>query len=134
MILVSSCLLGICCRYDGLSKPDDEIIKLAKQSQVVPVCPEQLGGLPTPRPAAYISGGDGFDVLAGTAKVLTVRQKADVTKNFLQGARECERIARFFDIKRAVVKSRSPSCGLNPQVGVTTAALILLGIDILETG
>ena len=134
MILVSSCLLGICCRYDGLSKPNDEIIRLAKKGHVIPVCPEQLGGLPTPRPPAYITGGDGFDVLAGTAKVLTVRQKTDVTKNFLQGARECEKIAKFFNIKRAIVKSRSPSCGLNLQVGVSTAALILLGIDISETG
>ncbi len=134
MILVSGCLLGICCRYDGLSKPDADVMALVHRRNILPVCPEQLGGLPTPRKAAYIAGGDGFEVLSGTARVLTVENKKDVTDAFIRGARECERLARLFRIKKAILKSRSPSCGLTMQTGVTAAALILAGLEVLEAG
>ena len=134
MILVSGCLLGICCRYDGSSRPNPDVMALVHRRNILPVCPEQLGGLPTPRKAAYIARGDGFDVLSGTARVLTVKAQKDVTDAFMRGARECERLARLFGIKKAILKSRSPSCGLTVQTGVTAAVLILAGIEVLEAG
>jgi len=134
LIVVSGCLLGVCCRYDGLSKPENEIIKLARLRHLLPVCPEQLGGLPTPRPPAFISGGDGFDVLEGKARVLTVEEAKDVTSYFLRGAMECKRIVEIFGVKRAILKSRSPSCGVILQTGVAAAALILSGVQVSEAG
>ncbi len=132
MILVSGCLLGISCRYDGKSKPNQDIIGMGSAQRLLPVCPEQLGGLPTPRPAAYVAGGDGFDVLAGGAKVLTVKGEKDVTESFVRGAMECVRLARLFECTRAILKSKSPSCGVNGQVGVLAAALILADLEVEE--
>ena len=133
MILVSACLLGLCCRYDGRSKKCPEVLKLTRgQHGIVPVCPEQLGGLPTPRPPAVIAGGDGFDVLAGTARVIVPENREDVTDAFLSGAEQCLRLVRIFHIKRAVLKARSPSCGLKCLTGVTAAALALQGLEMVE--
>jgi len=134
LILVSGCLLGICCRYDGLSRPDDKIIEMASFRRLLPVCPEQLGGLPTPRSAAYLCGGDGFKVLEGSARVLTVDEGRDVTEQFLKGARECQRLATIFGAREAILKDKSPSCGLTDKVGVTAAALILSGVKVTEAG
>ncbi|NPA93803.1 MAG: DUF523 domain-containing protein [Thermodesulfobacteria bacterium] len=134
MILVSGCLLGISCRYDARSKPNQEVISLAKGSRVVPVCPEQLGGLSTPRPPAHLVGGDGFDVLEGSARVVRLEDGGDVTEWFVQGARECVKLARLFGCSQAILKSKSPSCGLQPIVGVTAAALILEDIQVMEAG
>ncbi|MCI5141219.1 MAG: DUF523 domain-containing protein, partial [Candidatus Electrothrix sp. ATG1] len=63
--LISCCLVGLCTRYDGQSKPDKYCLKYLKDFIYIPVCPEQLGGLPTPRPPAELNGGDGMDVLTG---------------------------------------------------------------------
>ncbi len=98
------------------------------------MCPEQLGGLPTPRDPAYLAGGDGFDVLQKRARVLTVNGKADVTRYFIRGAKECERLARLLGARKAILKSRSPSCGLTEQTGITAATLILAGIKVIEAG
>jgi len=69
MILVSACLLGINCKYNGENNRHDKTLNLG--SKIVPICPEQLGGLSTPRPPAEIVGGDGSDVLEGNARVIT---------------------------------------------------------------
>lgn len=102
-ILISACLLGVACRYDGLSKPlDTEIIeKLRKEYHLIPICPEIMGGLPTPRIPAEISQG---------GKVLR-RDSEDVTENYLRGAKEALRLAEIFHCETAVLKERSPSCG-----------------------
>lgn len=102
-ILISACLLGVACRYDGLSKPlDREIIeKLRQQYHLVPVCPEIMGGLPTPRIPAEISS-DG--------KVFR-RDGADVTENYIRGAQEALRLAEIFECDTALLKEKSPSCG-----------------------
>ena len=78
MILVSACLVGCRCRYDQGAKPHDPVIALIREGKAVPVCPEQMGGLPTPRLPAEIIGGDGDDVLDGRARVVNVAGE-DVT-------------------------------------------------------
>ncbi|MBX6396005.1 MAG: DUF523 domain-containing protein [Alicyclobacillaceae bacterium] len=110
MMLVSACLVGCRCRYDGSSREDPRLESLVAEGKAVPVCPEQMGGLPTPRPPAQIVGGDGEDVLEGRAKVLT-EEGVDVTPAFIRGAEETLRMARRVGATRAVLKERSPSCG-----------------------
>lgn len=97
----------------------------------IPVCPEQLGGLPTPRTAADLVGGDGHDVLTGKAKVIN-REGIDVTNQFIRGAQQCLTIVRTQGIETAFLKAKSPSCGLKPQVGVTAALLIQHGVRVIE--
>jgi uncharacterized protein YbbK (DUF523 family) len=111
VILVSACLVGIPCQYDGDSCPNDQVLDLATQGGVLPFCPEVAGGLPTPRPPAEVQGGDGGDVLEGRARVVNIEGK-DVTAEFLAGARKALRVARRWGIKEAILKARSPSCGL----------------------
>lgn len=97
----------------------------------LPVCPEQLGGLPTPREAADITGGDGYDVLAGRARVMT-KTGSDLTEPFIRGAQQVLFIAQFQNIESAFLKARSPSCGLAGTIGVTAALLRLHNIRVTE--
>ena len=106
---------------------------------IVPVCPEQLGGLSTPRNPSEIVGGNGLDVLKGRAKVIDSADH-DLTQNFLRGAKETLRIAKMDGIKKAYLKERSPSCGTTQIVyrkkeksglGVTAALLMKEGIDVV---
>ena len=99
-ILVSACLLGTKCRYDGSRKPKQQVISLMKQYHLIPVCPEQLGGLKTPREPAEIQSG----------RVITQNGK-DVTKEYQQGAEETLLLAKLFNCKTAILKANSPSCG-----------------------
>lgn len=122
LVLVSACLVGQKCRYnggdcrvDGLTHQVGEVGQLLRPSDgtdwaVVPVCPERLGGLPTPREPAEIAGGSGGDVLDGHARVVTARGE-DVTEPFVVGAREALELARALGVHRAVLKEASPSCG-----------------------
>jgi uncharacterized protein YbbK (DUF523 family) len=112
IVLVSACLVGLNTRYDGGSKAHPEVVKLLKQGRALPVCPEQLGGLSTPRPKAEITEGDGEDVLEGRARVLT-EDGQDVTEAFIKGAKECMKLARMASVTKAILKERSPSCGVN---------------------
>jgi uncharacterized protein YbbK (DUF523 family) len=96
----------------------------------IPVCPEQLGGLPTPRPAADLIEGDGMDVLTGFASVVT-QNGQDVTKEFIAGAEAVLKIAKDQDIRLALLKARSPSCGIK-KLGVTAALLESNGIRLVE--
>lgn len=133
IILCSACLLGIKCRYDGESKSNKKVLKLAKKEFLIPVCPEQLGGLPTPREPAEQRG----------RKVFTKSRK-DVTKSFKRGARQVLKIAKLFGIKEAIFKQRSPSCGCGQIYdgtfsgriirgdGVTTALLKRNGIKVVS--
>ncbi len=132
-ILVSACLLGLATRYDGQSKPDPFLIDLLSKKYLIPVCPEQLGGLPTPRVAAEIVGGDGLAVWMSKAKVLN-KKGEDVTMAFCKGAKEVLRLAKLLGVKKAILKSRSPSCGISPKLGVTAARLLVEGIKIEEWG
>ena len=133
MVLVSACLMGLCTRYDLKSRKDPGLLIELHGKGPVPVCPEQLGGLSTPRPRAMLRGGDGLDVLNGRACVIN-EEGVDVTENFIRGAREVLSIARALDIEAAILKARSPSCGLTPVLGVTSALLLSNGINVREAG
>ena len=110
MYLVSACLLGINCRYDGGTKRNEALMKLASEGKVIPVCPEQLGGCPTPRSRSEISGGNGAGVLRGKCTVKTLEGN-DVTSHFVKGAEETLKLALSCGVGKAVLKARSPSCG-----------------------
>lgn len=131
IFLVSACLAGLCTRYDGRSNSSHSCLEKLAGHIWIPICPEQLGGLPTPRTAADIVGGNGRDVLAGSASVID-RQGNDVTGNFIKGARQCLLIARTHGITTALLKARSPSCGMKPVMGVTAALLTDNGIRVIE--
>ena len=131
-ILVSACLLGIGCRYDGKHKADPNVLKLKEKYNLIPICPEIYGGLTTPRvPSERI--GD---------KVM-MKDGRDVTDNYVRGANEALELCRIFDIKTAILKERSPSCGkgeiydgsftgaLTARDGVTAELLISSGIRVL---
>ncbi len=110
MILVSACLLGVNCKYSGSNNYCDKALDLG--THVVPICPEQLGGLTTPRPPVEIVGGDGKDVLSGEAKVITETGQ-DLTKHFIAGAEMTALLAEITGARLAVLKANSPSCGVN---------------------
>jgi len=110
-ILVSACLAGMNCCYDGGSNLSDSIRKLVLDGRAVPVCPEQLGGLPTPRIPAEIFGGDGRGVLQGSSRVLN-KLGDDVSDQFIRGAERTLEIAVSSCVSLAVLKSKSPSCGV----------------------
>jgi uncharacterized protein YbbK (DUF523 family) len=141
-ILVSACLAGRACRFDGSSNEQDEVRSLVEEGRAVLTCPEEEGGLGTPRPAAEIVGGDGYDVVAGRARVLT-EDGADVTEAYLRGAEAALRKARRAGAEIAVLKARSPSCGKGciydgsftraqkAGDGVTAALLSISGIRVL---
>jgi len=110
-ILVSRCLLGHRVRYDGgASGPFDLLEQWIAEGRVVPLCPEVAGGLPTPRAAAEIPGGQGGEVLDGTAAVITTDGE-DVSAQFLDGARQALELVQQHGIRVAVLKANSPSCG-----------------------
>jgi uncharacterized protein YbbK (DUF523 family) len=131
IFLVSACLLGLKSRYDGRAIPSDACRKAVAGGICIPVCPEQLGGLATPRVAAELVGGDGYDVLSGKARLIT-REGLDVTENFILGAQQVLEIARQQPIAQIFLKAGSPSCGLNPTIGVTAALLKEEGYTVVE--
>ena len=113
-VAVSACLLGRACRYDGGSSAHPQVEAWAAKvisegGEVIGVCPEEAGGLGTPRPAAELRGGGGTEVLAGAAQVCRVDTGEDVTAAFVEGAKRSAEEAGELD--RAVLKARSPSCG-----------------------
>ncbi|AGB40362.1 hypothetical protein Halha_0360 [Halobacteroides halobius DSM 5150] len=143
MILVSACLLGQNCKYNGGNNNNPKLQKLFKQEEIIPVCPEKLGGLAIPRPPAEIKGGRGEDVLRGQAKVVN-KLGADITQEFIKGAQKTLKIAKQNDCKLAILKARSPSCGSQKIYdgsfvgekkkgqGITAALLAQEGIKIIN--
>ena len=113
--MISACLLGRACRFDGGDKADPAVLQRVEAArlagaEIVAVCPEELGGLGTPRPAAELRGGDGEAVLAGRAPVVTVEGNVDVTAAFVDGAQKAAALAE--GASEAILKARSPSCGV----------------------
>jgi len=130
-ILVSACLLGLSCRYDGKEKPDERVIALKEKYELVPFCPEIYGGLETPRtPSERVDD-----------KVI-MKNGRDVTENYKRGARGALYLCKTMGIKKAVLKERSPSCGngkiydgsfsgtLKDGDGVTAELLKKNGIEV----
>jgi uncharacterized protein YbbK (DUF523 family) len=108
--VISACLLGVNCRYDGKSKLSESARREFEDGEAILLCPELLANLGVPRPACEIVGGDGFDVLAGNAKIID-SDGNDVTKEYISGAEKAAEIVTKSGIKEAVLKSGSPSCG-----------------------
>jgi len=143
MKLVSACLVGVNCRYNDKNKLNKRLFRLFKEGKLISVCPELLGGLPTPRNCSEIVGGTGLDVLNGKARVIDKEGK-DVTKPFLKGANEVLKIAKTMNINEVIMKSNSPSCGcgniydgtfsekLIDGDGVTVALLKKNGIKVIS--
>ena len=121
-ILVSGCLLGVCCRYDGASKPHPGVLELAKRHELIPICPEQLGGLATPRPPAERQGSR-----------IIARTGADVTEQYLRGAEEALKLHRLLGCDAAVLKEiydGTFSGTLIAGDGVTAGLLKTNGISV----
>ncbi len=112
-IAVSACLLGYKTRYNGQNKKSQFLLDKYDFDELIPICPEILGGLPTPRAPAEIIGGNGFDVLDGKARVLDI-YGTNQTKAFIKGAFEARKRLYFLNIKTCILKSSSPSCGIGP--------------------
>ena len=105
MILISACLIGLNCKYNGGNNYNEKAVELVKNGEAIPICPEQLGGLTTPRNASEIK------IINGKRCVID-NKGIDVTENFEKGANEVLELAKKLNIKKAVLKSRSPSCGV----------------------
>lgn len=116
MVLVSACLAGDACRYDGGAAAHPAVLELVRQGRAVPVCPEVLGGLPTPREPVEISAG----------RLLT-RSSADVTEAFHAGARKCLDLALAAGCREAILKARSPSCGCGSVYDGTFSGALVSG-------
>ena len=133
VVLISLCLLGTSCRYDGGDNAVPGMCRLMDRCRLVPVCPEQLGGLPTPRTPAERREN----------RVVT-RDGGDVTSAFERGADEVCRLAGFFGAKYALLKARSPSCGAGeiydgsftgtrvPGDGLTAERLRAMGLQLFD--
>lgn len=140
MKIVSACLCGIPCRYDGGSRQDSELTAMVERGEAIPVCPEQLGGLPTPRVPAELTGS-GLQALTGAARVIA-EDGRDVTAAFIRGAEATLAIARKYGAEEAILKAKSPSCGkgqiydgtftrtLRGGDGVTAALLEANGVRV----
>lgn len=132
MILVSACLVGINCKYSGGNNYNEKIFNLVKEGKAIPICPEQLGGLKTPRLPAEIKN-----------ECVINKNNEDVTKEFVKGANEVLNLAKELGIKKAVLQPRSPSCGCgriysgnfdNTLVdgnGITADLLMKNGIEVI---
>ncbi|MFF2092337.1 DUF523 domain-containing protein [Paenibacillus sp. NPDC058174] len=143
MIIVSSCLAGLACRYNGTDSLSEKIKLLVQEGRAVMVCPELLGGFVTPREPAEIIGGTGEDVLEGKASVVE-KSGGDVTSLYLDGAQKTLDLARKHAATTIVLKEYSPSCGSGmiydgsfgnqrmEGVGVTTALLRREGFEVIS--
>ena len=133
-MIVSACLLGINTKYNGNSNINEEVIALKDKFILIPVCPEQLGGLTTPRiPAEMQKNGSVYN-----------KNGEDVTENFLRGANETLKLAKLFNVKYALLKDGSPSCGVHSiydgtfsgkkirSKGVTARLLMNNGIKVFS--
>ena len=141
MIIVSACLVGINCKYDGNNNINKKVLDYLKDKEYVLACPEQLGGLSTPRVPSEIIGLNGEVVINNQVKVMS-KKNQDVTNNFIKGAEETLKIAKLFNVTEALLKDGSPSCGVNyiyngsfsgekiSGFGVTTAILKNNSIEV----
>ncbi len=142
MILVSSCLCGEKCKYNGQDNFNEKVAALCENTPHIKVCPEVLGGLSTPRVPAEIVGGTAEDVIKGEAKIYTQKGE-DVTDAFIKGANAVIELLNQYTIEKAILKAKSPSCGkgkvydgsfegrLSEGNGVTAQMLLNRGIQVI---
>ena len=141
-ILVSACLLGLPTRYDGKAKRSQDVLDYLQRENLtpIPVCPEQLAGMTTPRDKTFFLSGDGRAVLAGNGEAVSENGRS-MNTIFCRGAKMTLEIARLSGCRRALLKEGSPSCGVHrvylgedkvAGVGVTSALLHNSGIDIIS--
>ncbi|MBQ3643590.1 MAG: DUF523 domain-containing protein [Candidatus Riflebacteria bacterium] len=128
--MVSACLLGVNCNYKGgcsynFAKDSRFWAKLSSKYFIIPICPEQQGGLPTPRiPSELLNKAE--DIELGKGKIIS-KEGLDVTPNFVKGAEEIVRIARMYSVQFAVLKSKSPSCGVKSVYDGTFSGVLIDG-------
>jgi uncharacterized protein YbbK (DUF523 family) len=133
MIIVSACLAGMNCNYKGKNCENETVAALVREGKAIPVCPEQLGGLTTPRAPAEIKN----------ERIIITKEGTDVTEAFLIGAKEVLKICQKYNCKKAILKANSPSCGcgkiydgnfngsLVDGDGITAGLLIEHGIEVI---
>ncbi|MBU8898197.1 DUF523 domain-containing protein [Corallococcus sp. H22C18031201] len=141
MVLVSACLLGEACRYDGRSQRSERVLAALEGKEVIPMCPETGAGLGIPRPPVDLSGGTGVDVWAGRARAVEREARMDRTEAFRLGARMALEAMQRFGATVALLKEKSPSCGsqrvytdgvLRPGEGITAALLREHGLVVVS--
>ena len=142
MYLISACLCGVNCKYDGANNYNEKCNELFISGKAILICPEQLGGLTTPRVPSELQA-KAKDIVEGNGKIVT-KEGMDVTKQFIKGAKEVVEIAKKLSISTAILKERSPSCGVNfvydgsfngnkvKGKGITTEMLNEIGIKTLS--
>ena len=142
MILISGCLCGVKCRYDGKSQPSREACAMVERGEALPFCPEVLGGMVRPHAPAEIVGGTARDVLEGKARVMT-QDGQDVTREFIRGAERAYALCLRHGVQQVYLKTKSPSCGaeavydgtfsrrLVPGRGIAAEYLAQRGIQVL---
>ena len=141
-ILVSACLLGLPTRYDAKSKRSQDVLDYLQREELtpIPVCPEQLAGMTTPRDKTFFQSGDGRAVLAGNGEAVSENGQS-MNTIFCRGAKMTLEIARLSGCRRALLKEGSPSCGVHrvylgedkvPGEGVTSALLLNSGIVVIS--
>ena len=141
-ILVSACLLGLPTRYDGKAKRSQEVLDYLQRENLtpIPVCPEQLAGMTTPRDKTFFRSGDGRAVLAGNGEAVSENGRS-MNAIFCRGAKMTLEIARLSGCRRALLKEGSPSCGVHrvylgedkvAGMGVTSALLISSDLDVIS--
>lgn len=130
MIIISACLAGIPCRYDGGSTPDAECMELVETGKAKTACPEVMGGLTCPREPCEIAGGDGYDVLAGRARVINKRG-GDVTAEFVAGAKKFLETLQMEGADMVYLKAKSPSCGVGMIYDGTFSGKLKAGDGVL---
>ena len=125
-ILVSACLLGVDCKYSGGNNYNEKVLEYIKDYEVIPVCPEIMGGLSTPRPPSERIEN----------KVLN-NQGIDVTSEYAKGANETLKLAKLFNVKKALLKAKSPSCGKGKIYDGTFTSTLIDGngvtVELLES-
>lgn len=135
MILISACLCGVNCKYNGKNNLNEECLELLKKGEAILVCPEQMGGLETPRNPSEIK------IIDGEVKVF-MNDGTDVTENYKRGAEEVLKLAKELNVKKAIFRKKSPSCGcgeiydgtftntLTKGNGITTSLLLENSIEV----
>ena len=136
MYLISACLCGVNCKYNGGNNLNEDCLDLLRKGKAILICPEQLGGLTTPR--------DPSEIISGSEEKVVTKNGVDVSHNFSKGAEEVLRIAKETNIKKAILKEGSPSCGCNyiydgsfsgkkiKGQGITSKALKDVGVDVMS--